>query len=101
MGEATSMNSQETIAGDLSCARCGYNVRTLALSTVCPECACPWWAWFGGGGGWLEGGLGGVVWGGGLVGAAPAFGASWPLLGQSLSFDPNSRKRWLNLFSPP
>ncbi len=26
---------------DLPCLRCGYNLRTLAEDSVCPECACP------------------------------------------------------------
>src|SRR4051812_17446081 len=39
MGEASSMIVQEVVAGDLACARCGYNLRTLNVQRgVCPEC---------------------------------------------------------------
>lgn len=29
------------LGGDLSCARCGYNLRGLSIRGVCPECATP------------------------------------------------------------
>jgi hypothetical protein len=27
------------VEGDVPCGRCGYNLRTLAVEGVCPECA--------------------------------------------------------------
>ena len=30
--------ASETIDSDLSCARCGYNLRTLVVAGLCPEC---------------------------------------------------------------
>jgi hypothetical protein len=31
----------QTVAGDLSCRRCSYNLRTLLATGVCPECGTP------------------------------------------------------------
>ena len=30
-----------TVQHDLLCLRCGYNLRTLSINSVCPECAAP------------------------------------------------------------
>ncbi len=32
---------RRSLAGDLPCLRCGYNLRGLSVVTVCPECATP------------------------------------------------------------
>ncbi len=32
---------RRSLAGDLPCVRCGYNLRGLSVVTVCPECATP------------------------------------------------------------
>jgi hypothetical protein len=32
------LDDQQRIAEDLSCAECGYNLRTIAISASCPEC---------------------------------------------------------------
>ena len=38
---ASPNNTAAVIAGDLRCASCGYNLRTLAVAGRCPECGQP------------------------------------------------------------
>jgi len=35
------MSAPETVSGDLACGSCGYNLRTLAVAGLCPECGSP------------------------------------------------------------
>src|SRR5688572_3935031 len=35
------VGAEETVVGDLSCSGCGYNLRTLPATSVCPECGQP------------------------------------------------------------
>jgi hypothetical protein len=41
MGEASATVSEGVVEGDMPCAQCGYNLRTLSASGVCPECGTP------------------------------------------------------------
>src|SRR4051812_48553197 len=43
MPEPTDALSMQTgvVEKDISCVRCGYNLRTLSKAGVCPECAAP------------------------------------------------------------
>jgi len=38
---ASSKTPADPLTVDLACARCGYNLRTLATDALCPECATP------------------------------------------------------------
>ncbi|MFQ5806454.1 MAG: hypothetical protein ACE5I3_08390 [Phycisphaerae bacterium] len=35
------LDDDRHVAVDLPCGKCGYNLRTLSVDGICPECACP------------------------------------------------------------
>ena len=41
MQTTTDTSAGETISGDLLCVNCGYNLRTLRVDGLCPECSMP------------------------------------------------------------